>query len=164
MSGAMLAQYRFLVEIDASGLGGDEALAGGGPHAARGAFSEVTGLELNIEMTALREGGYHGGTRQLAGKVSSPNLVLKRGLTLDDGFWAWIRRCTEGRYPLPYVSGVVTVFGPEGEAAEPQTSFAFTNGLVTKVKSADLNAMQAREAPIEELHIAHEGLLREAPR
>lgn len=164
MSGAMLAHYRFLVEIDASGLEGDAALAGGGPHAARGAFSEVTGLELNIEATALREGGYHAGQRQLAGKVSSPNLVLKRGLTLDDGFWAWIRRCTDGRYPLPYVAGVVTVFGPEGEAAEPATRFAFTNGIVTRVKSPDLNATEARAAPIEELHIAHEGLVREAPR
>lgn len=163
MSGALLAHYRFLVEIDASGLGGDEALASGGNHAVRGAFSEVTGLELNIEATALREGGYHGGVRQLAGKVTSPSLVLKRGLTLDDGFWAWIRRCTEGRYPLPYVSGVVTVFGPEGEAAAPRTRFAFANGLVTKVKSADLNAREAREVPIEELHIAHEGLMREAP-
>jgi phage tail-like protein len=160
MSDAFLSRFNFSVAIDVSGYGGDEGLAQGGPHAARGAFSEVTGLELNIEMTALREGGFNAGVRQLPGKVTSPVLVLKRGVTLDDAFWAWIRRCTDGTFPLPYVSGAITVFGPEGSAAAPKASWSFVNGIVTKVKSADLNAHEARDMAIEELHIAHEGLLR----
>jgi len=162
MSDSLLTRFNFTVEITVSGFGGDEGLAQGGPHAARGAFSEVTGLELNIEMTALREGGYNVGLRQLAGKVTSPPLVLKRGVTLDDAFWAWIRRCTDGTFPLPYVSGAITLFGPEGVRGEPKASWSFVNGIVTKVKSADLNAGETREVPIEELHIAHEGLMREA--
>jgi phage tail-like protein len=161
MSEAFLSQFNFTVEITVSGFGGDEGLAQGSPHAARGAFSEVTGLELNIEMTALREGGYNSGVRQLAGKVTSPALVLKRGVTLDDGFWAWIRRCTDGTFPLPYVSGAVTVFGPEGRAGDPQAAWSFARGIVTKVKSADLAAAKASDVAIEELHIAHEGLMRE---
>ncbi|WP_270939054.1 phage tail protein [Falsiroseomonas oryzae] len=161
MSEAFLTRFNFAVEVTVSGFGGDEGLAQGSPHAARGAFSEVSGLELNIEMQALREGGYNAGVRQLAGKVSSPPLVLKRGVTLDDAFWAWIRRCTDGTFPLPYVSGAVTVFGPEGEGGEPRASWSFTRGLVTKVRSADLSAGSAREVAIEELHIAHEGLMRE---
>jgi phage tail-like protein len=163
MSGTLLARYNFSVEITVSGFGGDEGLAQGGPNAARGAFSEVTGLELNIEMTVLREGGFNTGVRQLPAKVTSPVLVLKRGVTLDDGFWAWIRRCTDGTFPLPYVSGAITVLGPEGAAGELKTTWSFVNGIVTKVKSADLNAGEARDVPIEELHIAHEGLMREAP-
>jgi phage tail-like protein len=164
MTEVPLSRFNFVVAIDVSGFGGDDALAQGGLHAARGAFSEVTGLELSQEATALREGGYNQGVRQLVGKVSSPELVLKRGVTLDDGFWAWIRRCTDGTFPLPYVSGAVTVFGPGGQTGDAQTVFAFRNGIVTKVKSADLNATEARDVPIEELHIAHEGLVREAPR
>ena len=164
MTEMLLSRFNFVVEVDVSGFGGDEALAQGGPHAAKGAFSEVTGLELNLEATALREGGYNHGVRQLLGKASSPELVLKRGVTLDDGFWAWIRRCTDGTFPLPYVSGAITVFGPAGEPGEPRTVFAFKGGIVTKVKSADLNATEARDVPIEELHIAHEGLIREPPR
>jgi len=161
MSESLLSRFNFTVEITVSGFGGDEALAQGGPNAARGAFSEVTGLELNIEMTALREGGYHQGVRQLPARVTSPVLVLKRGVTLDDGFWAWIRRSTSGEYPLPYVSGAVTVYGPEGAAGDKRATWSFINGIVTKVKSADLNAGEARDVPIEELHIAHEGLMRE---
>jgi phage tail-like protein len=163
MSEPFLARFNFTVEIGVSGLGGDEGLAQGGPHAARGAFSEVTGLELTQETTALREGGYHAGVRQLAGKVSSPALVLKRGVTLDDAFWAWIRRCTDGIYPLPYVSGTVAVLGPEGPRGAARARWRFRHGIVTKVKSADLNAI-ANDVAIEELHIAHEGLMREAPR
>lgn len=161
MSESLLTKFNFTVAIDVSGYGGDEGLAQGGPNAARGAFSEVSGLEVNIEMTALREGGFNAGIRQLAGKVTSPVLVLKRGVTQDAAFWAWICRCTEGRFPLPYVSGAVTAFGPEGEAGAPRAVWSFVNGIVTKVKSADLNAHEAREVPIEELHIAHEGLMRE---
>jgi phage tail-like protein len=161
MSEAFLTRFNFAVEITVSGLGGDEGLAQGSPNAARGAFSEVTGLELTIETTALREGGYNSGVRQLPGKVSSPPLVLKRGVTLDDAFWAWIRRCTDGTFPLPYVSGAVTVFGPEGGRGEPRATWSFTRGIVTKVKSADLSAGEARDVPIEELHVAHEGLMRE---
>jgi phage tail-like protein len=163
MSEAFLTRFNFTVEIGVSGLGGDEGLANGGTHAARGAFSEVTGLELTIESTALREGGYHAGVRQLLGKVSSPPLVLKRGVTLDDAFWAWIRRCTDGTYPLPYVAGEIVVRGPQGAAGEPQARWRFRHGIVTKVKSADLNAI-ASDVAIEELHIAHEGLMREKPR
>lgn len=160
MSESFLSRFNFRVEVDVSGYGGDEGLVQGGPEAARGAFAEVTGLELTIEMTALREGGYNKGVRQLPAKVNSPPLVLKRGVTLDEAFWAWIRRCTDGTFPLPYVSGAITVSGPEGEAGEPKATWHFVNGIVTKVKSADLAAAQAREVPIEELHIAHEGLMR----
>ena len=161
MSDSFLTRFNFSVEITVSGFGGDTGLADGSPHAARGAFSEVTGLELNIEMTALREGGYNLGVRQLPGKVSAPALVLKRGVTLDDAFWAWIQRCTDGTFPLPYVSGAITIFGPEGPRGDPQAVWSFTRGLVTKVKSADLAAKGATDVAIEELHIAHEGLMRE---
>ncbi len=163
MSEAFLTRFNFAVEIGVSGFGGDEALANGSAQAARGAFSEVTGLELTLETTALREGGYHSGVRQLAGKVSSPALVLKRGVTLDDAFWAWVRRCTDGTYPLPYVSGEILVHGPQGARGEAPARWRFRHGIVTKVKSADLNAI-ASDVAIEELHIAHEGLMREVRR
>jgi phage tail-like protein len=161
MSDAFLTRFNFNVEISVSGFGGDEGLADGSPHAARGAFSEVTGLELNMEMTTLREGGYNLGVRQLPGKVSSPSLVLKRGVTLDTAFWTWIARCTNGTFPLPYVSGAIIVYGTEGERGDPKAAWVFTRGIVTKVKNADLAGSGATDVAIEELHIAHEGLMRE---
>ncbi len=152
-----LTIFNFEVYITPSGLGGDEALAGD----AKGAFSEVAGLEMTLETTEIREGGYNQGARQLIGKTSNPPLVLKRGLTLDAAFWQWIQRCVNGTYPLPYVSGSVNVYPAaiERESATP-AEWKFTNGIVTKVKAADLNAVSASSVPIEELTIAHEGLRR----
>lgn len=158
---SLLTRYNFRVEIVLSGLGGDEGLAQGSPDNPKGAFSEVQGLEMGIEAVTFREGGYHSGQRQLAGKTTSVPLILKRGLSLDGAFWTWIRRCTEGGYPLPYVAGSIFVAGPDrskDEAAE----FRFVNGLAIKAKTADLTAGASSDLPIEELHIVHEGLWRHA--
>ncbi|WP_437285451.1 phage tail protein [Sorangium sp. So ce406] len=154
----ILSLFNFEVHITASGRGGDEALA------RCAAFSEVQGLEANIEVRELREGGYNLGVRRLVAKTSHPNLVLKRGVTLDRSFWAWVERCLDGTFPLPYVSGSVLQFPPgqDRDAAEP-ARYRFTNGIVTKVKAADLQATSTTNVAIEELHIAHEGLTRVAP-
>ena len=154
----LLSLFNFEVQIVASGRGGDEVFA------RAAAFSEVSGLEINIEVREVREGGYNTGVRRLAGKTSHPNLVLKRGVTLDMGFWEWVQRCTNGTFPLPYVDGTVVQFSPsEDRGGTAQARFRFTNGIVTKVKSADLNAIGSSSVPIEELHIAHEGLERVTP-
>ena len=104
------------------------------------------------------------GVRRLVGKASHPNLVLKRGVTTDRGFWAWIQRCVDGTFPLPYASGYVLQF-PAAARRDPSKAarWTFTNAIVTKVKSADLNAAGGTTVPIEELHLAHEGLSRVAP-
>ena len=155
----LLTSFNFAVQIELSGLGGDEGLAQG---ARRAAFSDVQGLEITLEAVSFREGGYNHGTRQLVGKATNPPLVLKRGLSLDPAFWAWVRRCTDGTFPLPYVSGTIRVFQPSGSASQPGV-WRFENGIVNKVKAADLNANGGREVALEELHIVHEGLRREMP-
>lgn len=152
----LLTGFNFAVHIELSGLGGDEGLALG----ARGAFSEVQGLETTIEPVSLREGGYNRGVRQLVGKTTHPPLVLKRGLSLDPAFWTWIRRCVDGRYPLPYVSGSIHIRQARGEGAT-EGVWRFENGIVNKVRAGDLNAANSREVALEELHIVHEGLYRE---
>jgi phage tail-like protein len=151
----LLTRFNFRVQIDASGRGGDDALARG-----EGAFSEVTGLELTLEPMTFREGGYHAGPRQLIGKTTATPLVLKRGVSLDKSFWAWIQRCIDATYPLPYVSGSIHVRPPSRTAGAQEAVWTFSNGIVTRVKSADLNAVDARDVPIEELQIVHEGLTR----
>ena len=117
---------------------------------ADGAFSEVTGLELTIEPTTFREGGYHLGPRQLIGKTTTTPLVLKRGVSLNAAFWTWIQRCTDGACPLPYVSGAIHAQPPDGDASGDEAVWSFVNGIVTKVKSADLNATCAQDVPMEE--------------
>lgn len=156
----LLSLFNFEVHLGTSGFGGDEGLVAD----AKGAFSEVTGLEFNLEHTEIREGGYNAGSRQLVGKTSHPVLVLKRGVSLDTAFWDWIQRCVDGSYPLPYINGAVFMYPPSGDRAKDLPAvWTFVNGIATSVKSADLNAGSASSVPIEELHIAHEGLRRYRP-
>lgn len=154
-----LAGFNFAVHVELSGFGGDEGLALGNR---RGAFSEVQGLEMTLEPLSFREGGYNRGARQLVGKASHPALVLKRGLSLDPAFWNWIQRCVDGSFPLPYVAGTIRVLTAAGSAGEAAI-WRFENGIATKVRAADLDAANAREVALEELHIVHEGLYREGP-
>ncbi|MEW8430154.1 MAG: phage tail protein [gamma proteobacterium symbiont of Ctena orbiculata] len=153
-----LTSYNFAVHLTISGLGGDEGLI----RDAEGAFSEVTGLEYQIEMTALREGGYNQGVRKLVTKSSQPELVLKRGMTADGAFWEWVQRCTDGTYPLPYINGTLEVYGAASDRNKNAPArWRFANSIVTKVTAANLNAAETSAVAIEELHISHEALWRE---
>jgi len=154
---SFLTAFRYTVEITPSGFGGDEGLA----EPSRGAFSEVTGLDSTLEIREVREGGYNLGIRRLVEKTTHSTLVLKRGMTVDVAFWQWIARCTDGSFPLPYVDGTIVIF-PANTATDDSNGaeFAFTNGIVTNVVGPSLNAGEASAVPIEELHIAHEGLWR----
>lgn len=74
--------FNFTVEID--GL-----LAGG--------FSEVSGLQIAIDVQVYREGGENLFEHQLPGPARYPQrLTLKRGLTDRDVFWDWTQQVARG--------------------------------------------------------------------
>ncbi len=155
----LLSTFNFEVHLTPSGTGGDQQ------GVISASFSEITGLEIDLESITIREGGYNDGERRLVGKASNPLLILKRGVTKNTAFWKWMHDCTCGVYPLPYVDGEIEVFVPDESRPEsgdtPSAKWKFRNGVVAKVRSADLNAVAGGAIPIEELHIAHEGLRRE---
>ncbi len=152
-----LSQFNFEVLISPSGYGEPEKIT------QTAAFSEVTGLQIDVATEALREGGYNHGVRQLVTKTTHPDLVLKRGLTSDEGFWEWVQRCLSGDYPLPYVSGEIRVYGANKNLANaaPPAIWHFEHGIATQVSAPNLDATASGQVPIEELHIAHENLTRE---
>ncbi|MFN9624267.1 MAG: phage tail protein [Cyanobacteriota bacterium] len=156
-----LSPFRFRVDLEPSDFEGLEELRRG-----QGAFAEVQGLEISLEAVTFREGGYNQGPRQLIGKTSTQPLVLKRGLSLDTGFWSWVQRCGDGRYPLPYVNGTVRCFPPGADplgSGGPEGTWKFVNAIATKVTCAAFNARQSSEVALEELHLVHEGLRRVLP-
>ncbi|MSM38813.1 MAG: phage tail protein [Geobacter sp.] len=67
--------FNFLVELEGLLVGG---------------FSEVSGLQAEIELHDYREGGLNDYVHRLAGPVRYPaNLVLKRGITDNQALWLW---------------------------------------------------------------------------
>ncbi|HET7462169.1 MAG TPA: phage tail protein, partial [Longimicrobium sp.] len=61
-----------------------------------GAFSEVTGLQAEVDVLELPEGGENGFVHKLPGRAQYGNLTLKRGVvTLD--LWRWFADVAAGR-------------------------------------------------------------------
>lgn len=149
----LLSIFNFEVILTPSQEGGDEALA------RSAAFAEVSGLEVSVSLEALAEGGYNTGMRQLVKGPEGGTLVLKRGLTSDPGFWTWVQRCLSGPFPLPYITGEVRALPPGGDRSAA-ARWTFTNGIARKVSGPSLQASSSGNVPLEELHIAHEGLRR----
>ena len=62
-----------------------------------GGFSDVSGLQSEVEVTPYREGGLNGYVHQLAGPTRYPQAIsLKHGLTANDLLWSWYEDVTQG--------------------------------------------------------------------
>ncbi len=55
-----------------------------------GHFTEITGLAVTMEVEEVQEGGNNDAVIKLPGRLTWPNLVLKRGLTTDDALLSWL--------------------------------------------------------------------------
>jgi phage tail-like protein len=131
--------FNFLVEIDGLTVGG---------------FSEVSGLEVNIDVQAMREGGVNEYMRQIVGGAKHPNIVLKRGLTDDDALWNWQRDVARGK--IQRKNGSVVLRDPQGNE---KWRWNFQSAYPVKWHGPDFKAGTA-EVSIEILEIVHEGLVK----
>jgi len=138
-----ILNFRFQVEIDSITVAG---------------FSEVSGFEETIETEDYREGGGHF-VHKLPKAITYSTLKLKRGMSVDDQLWRWFAGCRDA---VLYGKGLekksikVTVLD---EIRESQTYFSFTNAYPIKWSGSTLSATSGAIA-IEELEIAHEGMIR----
>lgn len=55
-----------------------------------GRFREVSGLEVQIEIEEVKEGGQNGFVHKLPGRRSFSNLTLRRGITKNNGLIEWM--------------------------------------------------------------------------
>jgi phage tail-like protein len=161
----LLPAFRFQVKLRRSPAG-EAGLAGRGgasPAAgaalADGAFQECSGLEIEMVVRELEEGGRNAGVIRLPGRARYQNIVLKRGMFYADGevngeLWRWLQLVLAGERPVPRYDGTVEVMTAAGEVA---ARWEFDRGLPAKVVGPALNG-RTGEIAIEELHIAHEGL------
>jgi phage tail-like protein len=119
-------------------------------------FSEVSGLEANVEVKAYAEGGRAEGARQLVGRTTYPNLVLKRGMSRNLETWRWFSDVARGVRPVPR-KGVIVELLDVGDVSRVVARWTVSSAVPVKMKLGDLNA-KTGEIAIEELHLAHEHL------
>lgn len=57
-----------------------------------GRFTEVNGLEMEIDVEEIEEGGQNDFVHKLPGRLKWPNITFKRGITQSDNLIEWMRK------------------------------------------------------------------------
>lgn len=131
--------FRFLVEVEGLVVGG---------------FSEVSGLQVELEVESYREGGRNGYVHALAGPVRYPaHLVLRHGITDADALWRWYRDTLRGAITRRNLSVIL-----QDSAGTEKRRWDFAQAYPVKWNGPDLRANSA-EVALETLELAHAGLV-----
>ena len=129
--------FNFLVEIDG---------------VMKGSFSEVSGLDAEIDPIEYRTGDEDITVRKIPGLRKYSNITLKRGLTLDHSLWDWMKQGLDGKVIRTTMS--VTLLD---EARQPVLRWNVREAWPCKWEGPDLNA-KGNDIAIETLEICHEGI------
>ena len=118
-----------------------------------GGFSEVLGLQVEIEVEDYREGGLNDYIHKLAGPTRYPsNLVLKHGLTDVDGLWKWQREVTQG--VIKRKNGSIVLLDSTGEE---RWRWNFSGAYPVRWVGPELRAGSA-DVAVETIELVHRGL------
>lgn len=128
-------------------------------------FSECSGVEMNMEVKTIKEGGNNGEQIHLAGPLSYGQLTLKRGMTSNFDLWDWFEQAQDQRGLR--VDGEIQMLSSLKMAKEQNPPgkknkdvvFKLSSCLPIKIVAPSLNAKNG-EIAIEEMQIAYERLQR----
>jgi phage tail-like protein len=165
MADSLAGTFNFRLTLNRTGGGAITPLGDG-------AFQECTGLDVEMDVQELVEGGRNDGVIRRVGRGKYTNIVLKRGMlfpstgtvanpasgTVKNELWAWIQDVLRGVRPVRRYDGVVEILDGGGQAGgRVVATWVFDRGLPAKIAGPHLNA-KTGEIAVEELTIAHEGL------
>ncbi|PLX60261.1 phage tail protein [Sedimenticola selenatireducens] len=135
--------YNFLVTIN--GVSDDG-------NAVKGAFTEASGLEVEVPPIEYRNGNEDITVRKIPGLKKFTNISLKRGTTGDIDFWNWILRAMNGE--VLRAEGSIALLD---ENRDEVLRWNFKRAWPCKYTGPGLNATN-NEISMETLEICHEGL------
>lgn len=153
MADQLMGSFNFRISLNQAD-GRTPALGNGG-------FQECTGLDIEMDVQELIEGGRNDGLLRLVGRGKYSPIVLKRGLLFPDGgtanseLWGWLQSILAGVRPVARYNGVIDVLSANRQ--QSVATWTFDRGLPSKIAGPQLNA-KTGEIAIEELTIVHEGL------
>jgi phage tail-like protein len=125
---------------------------------ANAAFAECDGLEMNMEVKTIREGGSNDRQIRLNGPVAYGMLTLKRGMTESYDLWTWFHDSVND--PRLRASAEVVLLAADG--ATECARFVLSRCVPVKLKAPGLNAREGQIA-VEELQVAYETLRYQPP-
>lgn len=117
-------------------------------------FSEVTGLDIQVEAIEYREGSSRDYSKiKMPGLHKFSNITLKRGtFESDTEYYTWIHTVN-----LNKVERRDVTISLLNEKHEPVITWRVQNAFPIKVQASDLKA-DGNEVAIETMELAHEGL------
>lgn len=117
-------------------------------------FTEVTGLDIQVEAIEYREGSSPEYSKvKMPGMKKYSNITLKRGtLAGDSSFYRWINEIS-----LTTVRRRDIVISLLNERHDPVMTWKATQAFPVKIQASDLKS-DGNEVAIETIELAHEGL------
>src|SRR5216684_6044913 len=116
---AFSASASFSLGINSGGASREKSLAGtfnfritlnrsdgSSPPLGDGGFQECSGLQIEMDVPELQEGGRNDGVVKQVGRGKYTSIVLKRGMLFPDGgtvvneLWSWIQDVLSGVRPV----------------------------------------------------------------
>ncbi|HLI71971.1 MAG TPA: phage tail protein [Ktedonobacteraceae bacterium] len=119
---------------------------------AQGLFTEISGLQVEMDVMEYQEGGNNGFVYRLPGLTKVSNLTLKRGMTSSNEFYNWLADVSSGNLKRRHVS--VIMYDVEGNEL---MRWNFINAYPVKWIGPSLRSHE-NVAAIETLELAHEGV------
>lgn len=119
-------------------------------------FTEVTGLDVQVEAIEYREGSSPEYSKQKQpGMIKYSNITLKRGTIINDSdFFKWINALDPYTHLDQRREIIISLLN---EGHNPVMTWSAKNAFPVKYQASDMKS-DGNEVAIETLEIAHEGL------
>lgn len=119
---------------------------------AQGVFTEVSGLQVEMDIMEYQEGGNNGFVHRLPGFTKVSNLTLKRGITSSNEFYSWLNDISNGNLKRRHVT--VVMYDVKGTEL---MRWNFLHAYPVKWVGPQLRAADNTVA-VETLELAHGGI------
>jgi phage tail-like protein len=119
-----------------------------------GGFSQVSGLEREVQTEDFREGGLNDYTHKLATVTKYQNLSLKRGIADATELWRWHQDVVNGKIEKRQINIVLT--DPLGQE---KWRWVFEKAYPVKWSGAEFNA-SSNAVFVESVEFVHNGIKR----
>ena len=101
-------------------------------------FQEVSGLDVELEMEPVKEGGQNRFTHQLPVRNRYTDITLKRGLFIGSGITLWCKNAIENFVFVP-TNVLISLLTPEHI---PLQSWYVINAIPKKITVSNFNAQE----------------------
>lgn len=123
-----------------------------------GAFTEVSGLAVQLDVEEIVEGGNNESTLKVPGRLKWANLVLKRGVTNNNSLFEWLAACSGEGFEkagrkISRRTGSVTLLDSH---RQPARVWSFREAMPVRWTGPTF-AAKATDLAVEELEVSHGG-------